>query len=235
MTKRRGTKQAKGAQSAGARSGTETTRADPVAPVVSGGELASVDLLGLASTSMRLYGEWARVMVGASERELPAKDSRFADSAWREHPLYMRLAQAYLAFCEAADKVAEGRPHWRGRERARFLTSIITSPLAPTNTLVGNPAALRRVFETGGISLLEGSIVSCRSAALNGGSGAAVKGAVPPARPDRHRCSARRSPPRVPCIAANARSPARDSRRRRACAYAKSRALLGAKSVQRIP
>ena len=110
----------------------------------------------LATESMRLYGEWARTMLGTSEREIPAKDPRFADPAWRDNPLYRRLGQGYLAFCEAADRLAEGNPDWRKRERTKFLTGILTSSLAPTNTLLGNPAALKRFYETGGKSLVAG-------------------------------------------------------------------------------
>ena len=114
-------------------------------------------LSGLFGLSRQLYGEWARVMLGLSEREVPAKDPRFADPAWRDHPMYKRLGQGYLAFCQAVDRLAESRPDWRGRERARFLGGVVTSSLAPTNTLLGNPAALKRVFETGGASLVDGT------------------------------------------------------------------------------
>ena len=46
---------------------------------------------------------------------------------------------------------------WRTRERARFAAGILTSSLAPTNTLPGNPAALKRAIETGGGSLVAGA------------------------------------------------------------------------------
>ena len=111
---------------------------------------------GLAGATIKLYGEWARTMVGMNEREVPAKDPRFADPAWRENPVYRRLGQGYLAFCEAADRLAEDNPHWRGRVRNRFLTGVLTSTLAPTNTLLGNPAALKHAFETRGASLADG-------------------------------------------------------------------------------
>jgi polyhydroxyalkanoate synthase len=112
---------------------------------------------GLIGATTQLYGEWARIMLGLSERELPAKDPRFADSAWRDHPLYRRLGQGYMAFCQAADQLAESRPDWKARERARFLSGVVTSSLSPTNTLLGNPAALKRAFETGGGSLIDGT------------------------------------------------------------------------------
>jgi polyhydroxyalkanoate synthase len=110
----------------------------------------------LASATMRLYGEWAGVMLGASGREVPTKDPRFADPAWRDNPLYRRLGQGYLAFCDAADALAGDNQDWRKRERAKFLTGILTSSLAPSNTLLGNPGALKRVFETGGMSVVAG-------------------------------------------------------------------------------
>ena len=110
----------------------------------------------IARESLRLYQEWLHIIWGTSEREIPAKDLRFADSGWRESPIYRRLAQGYLSFCEAVDAVVDENPDWRKRERARFLTGILTSGMAPTNTLWGNPAAVKRAYETGGASLLQG-------------------------------------------------------------------------------
>ncbi|HEU0203770.1 MAG TPA: alpha/beta fold hydrolase [Burkholderiaceae bacterium] len=112
--------------------------------------------LSFANESLRLYNEWARTMLGLSDREVPAKDPRFSDPVWRENPLYKTWGQGYLAFCEAVDRLAAHSPDWRKRERAKFLTGILTSALSPTNTLVGNPAALKRFYETGGMSLLDG-------------------------------------------------------------------------------
>lgn len=94
----------------------------------------------LASATMRLYAEWARVLVGRSGRELSPKDPRFSDPAWREHPVYRRLGQGYLAFCDAAEALAGESKDWRIRERTKFLTGIVTSSLAPGNTLLANPA-----------------------------------------------------------------------------------------------
>jgi polyhydroxyalkanoate synthase subunit PhaC len=41
-------------------------------------------------------------------------------------------------------------------DRARFALTFMTETLAPTNTLLGNPAAVKRAFETGGMSLVRG-------------------------------------------------------------------------------
>jgi polyhydroxyalkanoate synthase subunit PhaC len=111
----------------------------------------------LAKESLQLYADWARTLLGRNQREVPAKDPRFADPAWREHPLYRRLGQGYLAFSETVDRLAESNPHWRKRERAKFLGGVLTSTLAPSNTLLGNPAALKRALETGGGSLVAGA------------------------------------------------------------------------------
>ena len=118
---------------------------------------SAMNPLTAARESARLYGEWLKIMTGKSAREVPAKDWRFADPAWRDHPMYKRLAQGYLAFCDAIDRVVDDNPDWRKRERARFLTGILTSAMAPTNTLIGNPAALKKAFETGGRSLVRGT------------------------------------------------------------------------------
>ena len=152
----------------------DTLAEDPVAPEAerlgAGHEirqlaLADIELepgsapraAALASSAIRLYGEWAGIMLGMSGREVPSKDSRFADPAWRDNPLYRRLGQGYLAFCDAADTLAGDNKDWRKRERAKFLTGILTSSLAPTNTSSATPAALKRVFETGGMSMLAGA------------------------------------------------------------------------------
>jgi polyhydroxyalkanoate synthase len=110
----------------------------------------------IARESTRLYGEWVKIMIGTSDRDVPARDWRFSDPAWRDNPVYKRLAQGYLAFCESVDKVVDNNPDWRKRERAKFLAGILTSAMAPTNTLLGNPAALKRAYETCGASLLKG-------------------------------------------------------------------------------
>ncbi|HTQ01638.1 MAG TPA: hypothetical protein VMN56_20140 [Casimicrobiaceae bacterium] len=140
-----------------------------VAEIVGGGEdvgmlstrslieaATAMNPLAMARETARLYGEWLKIVVGKSAREVPAKDWRFADPTWRDHPIYKRTAQGYLAFCDAIDKVVDDNPDWRKRERARFLTGILTSAIAPTNALIGNPAALKKAYETGGKSLVRG-------------------------------------------------------------------------------
>ena len=120
---------------------------DGAADIVGGGEdvgvisprslieaATSMNPMAVARKSARLYGEWLNIVLGRSDREVPVKDWRFADPTWRAHPRYKRTAQGYLAFCDAIDRVIDGNPDWRKRERSRFLTGILTSAMAPTNT-----------------------------------------------------------------------------------------------------
>ena len=68
------------------------------------------------------------------------------------------MAQTYLSTCRAADNLVDGidEENWQRAEKARFLMGIVTSAAAPTNTLIGNPAALKRAFDTSGKSLVRG-------------------------------------------------------------------------------
>ena len=57
----------------------------------------------------------------------------------------------------------------RDAERARFVVSLFVDAMAPTNTLGGNPAALKRALDTGGTSLLRGLENFVSDLARNGG------------------------------------------------------------------
>jgi polyhydroxyalkanoate synthase len=66
--------------------------------------------------------------------------------------------QAYLALCTSLDAAVQAADiDWRDKERARFIVSVLTSTAAPTNTLVGNPAAIKRAVDSGGLSLARGT------------------------------------------------------------------------------
>ncbi len=57
----------------------------------------------------------------------------------------------------------------RNRERAQFVVSLWTQALSPSNTLIGNPAALKRAVDTGGGSLVKGLRNMLRDLARNKG------------------------------------------------------------------
>ena len=111
----------------------------------------------IAVQAMQLTAELTRIITGASEIEPEKGDRRFTDPAWADNPFYRRLMQTYLAWRAAMRKTAvESSPDWKRTELERFLITLLTEALAPTNTLAGNPAALKRTFETGGVNLVRG-------------------------------------------------------------------------------
>ena len=111
----------------------------------------------LYSGYWRLAGDLAGIAVGASPVSPAADDWRFQDRAWTEHPYYRRLGQAYTASCAVADEMLDDLARsGRATPAARFLLTILETAAAPTNTLLGNPAAVKRAYETGGLSLLRG-------------------------------------------------------------------------------
>ena len=84
-------------------------------------------------------------------------DKRFADPAWRDQPLYRATLHGYRAWSNAlAGFVEHSALDGKSKERAQFVTSLVTDALAPTNTLAGNPAALRKLVESGGASVVAG-------------------------------------------------------------------------------
>jgi len=87
----------------------------------------------------------------------PVKDRRFGDSAWQDNPFYRIAMHTYMAWCDAVSGfISRSVMDERSKERAQFFTSLVTDALAPTNTLLGNPAALRKTVESGGASLVSG-------------------------------------------------------------------------------
>jgi polyhydroxyalkanoate synthase len=101
--------------------------------------------------------EVGRIAVGNSRLAPDAKDKRFADPAWRESAAYRALAQSYLAWGEALNRfVDQADMDKRDADRSRFVISLLVDAMAPTNSLAGNPAALKKLVDTGGASLLHG-------------------------------------------------------------------------------
>jgi polyhydroxyalkanoate synthase len=108
----------------------------------------------------RLLRDWVAIARGTDEHRPAPRDKRFADPAWSDNPVYRRLAQGYLALGSQLGRLVDeyevDAEDWHDAERARFAVTLLTSALSPTNTLPGNPAALKRAFDTGGRSLARG-------------------------------------------------------------------------------
>jgi polyhydroxyalkanoate synthase len=114
----------------------------------------------LAREAARLGRDTVHILRGTDEIAPPPKDKRFADPAWALNPGYRRLAQSYVALSDALRRLVDdyetSGPDWREVEQARFVLNAYLSALSPTNTLLGNPAALKRAFDTGGRSVVRG-------------------------------------------------------------------------------
>jgi polyhydroxyalkanoate synthase len=107
---------------------------------------------GAATMAHALGGEGGDAVV------TPARtDRRFKDPSWQQNPVYFGLQQGYLLWSrfmrDLVDAADLDRPTAR---KAHFAVDAMIDALAPTNTLLGNPAALRKAVETGGGSVAQG-------------------------------------------------------------------------------
>jgi polyhydroxyalkanoate synthase len=123
----------------------------------------------LASEVLRWGSEEARVVAGVSTLTPDAKDRRFSDPAW-SHPVWRRVAQSYLATrASVLGTVDQLGLDQKSADRARFALSQLTEASAPTNVLIGNPAALKRAVGTRGRSLVDGGRHFAHDVRRNGG------------------------------------------------------------------
>lgn len=112
-------------------------------------------------TFMQHIGSFGRNVVdivgGGAKFAPQPKDRRFADSAWQKSPVYRRLMQGWLAFQTEVHgfiKSLDLDPVEHGR--AMLVADIMIDAVAPTNTFVGNPSAVKLALDTGGTSLVQG-------------------------------------------------------------------------------
>jgi polyhydroxyalkanoate synthase subunit PhaC len=102
-------------------------------------------------------------------------DKRFTDPAWQDNPFYRTWMQTYLAWCNGLGQLVDNAGlEAADAQRARFGLGLLTDALAPTNTLLGNPTALRRFFDTGGASAVRGLTHMLEDIASNHGMPAQV-------------------------------------------------------------
>ena len=133
---------------------------------------SAVELLSPAEAARQLpwfISELTKIATGQSELEYGAKDARFKDPTWTANPAYRGLGLTYRLFEEWAGRMAGAvEASWEQNARASYLANIMTAALSPTNFLPTNPAALKRAFETGGLSLFSGAQNMLRDLASGG-------------------------------------------------------------------
>ena len=111
----------------------------------------------LAKNSKKFAGKVVDILKGTEEFEELKGDRRFNDPTWEESAVYHRLKQAYLAWDESLGELVDDLTlEPADRRRAQFFKEVITSSLAPTNFLLSNPKAMKKMVETRGLSLLKG-------------------------------------------------------------------------------
>lgn len=97
------------------------------------------------------------IVAGRSELEAGKRDRRFTNASWQESGYYRRLLQAYLALDESFSEWMQDMDlNELDEQKTRFLLSVLSDTLAPTNNLLGNPAALKKLRATRGGSLVQG-------------------------------------------------------------------------------
>ena len=146
---------------------------DRVDPVGFGRALAigAVSLLRHPISTAGAIGRWANgalVATGVSAARavgapsegpmpLPAKDRRFGDTTWTENALFFWLLQHHLLREQLAKElVAIAGLEETTERKARMASQLLVDALAPTNFFLTNPNAIRRAFETGGLSTVRG-------------------------------------------------------------------------------
>ncbi len=114
--------------------------------------------------------EMARVMTGQSTVEPDAKDKRFTDEVWKTNPFYRMYLQSYLTWQQSLNAfINDADLDKKDADRTRFVLSLFADTVAPTNTLLGNPGAMKKMYETGGASLVRGLTHMLEDLANNGG------------------------------------------------------------------
>ncbi|MEL7130503.1 MAG: alpha/beta fold hydrolase [Pseudomonadota bacterium] len=123
-----------------------------------------------AKLAGRMTKENLQILLGRSDRAPEPKDRRFKDPAWTHNPFYKRGLQTFLAMQDNLDQwVGDLKLGELEHARAQFVMGMITDALSPTNSLVGNPMAQKRVIDSGGMSLVKGLKNAYDDLTKNGG------------------------------------------------------------------
>ena len=133
---------------------------------------SAADLLNPAATAGHmpwLTGELLKIATGQSGISFAEGDRRFADATWQDNPFFHLLGQGYRLFEEWTGRMVDAVDGpWDRQARTRHLANIVTAMASPTNFFFTNPAALKRAFETGGMSAVRGGRNMMRDLARGG-------------------------------------------------------------------
>jgi polyhydroxyalkanoate synthase len=124
----------------------------PVAALGAWSRYAAGTLVAAGATGARFAGAKPEGAVPA-----PAKDRRFADNTWEENAFFFGLLQRHLLRERLANELVDvAGLDERSARKARLANQLAIDATAPTNFFWTNPVALRRAFESGGLSVMRG-------------------------------------------------------------------------------
>jgi polyhydroxyalkanoate synthase subunit PhaC len=134
--------------------------------------LAREDLMGAVALMMRevtakpattakhmkaLGDDVVKILKNESDLAPASKDRRFQDITFKYNPIYRMGMQYYLAVQKNVGTwLADLELDELEKARATFVSQMIIDSVSPTNSLIGNPAAMKRAYESGGLSLIKG-------------------------------------------------------------------------------
>jgi polyhydroxyalkanoate synthase subunit PhaC len=112
------------------------------------------------SAAMESWNKTVSRLWGIPVEEDDGSDRRFSAPEWEMNPYYHTLKETYALASEYLLTEAEetdGDADSDEQRRLKFHLKQFVDAMAPVNFLLTNPAALRRVVETGGASVAEGT------------------------------------------------------------------------------
>ena len=124
----------------------------------------------VAEQWLAFMGEMGKIVTGQAEVKPPPGDKRFVDPAWASSGIHKALMQGYLAWGQAVTALVDKVPlEGADAARAKLVTQIFVDAMAPSNSVLGNPAAIREAVDSKGQSLLSGVKNFIGDLANNGG------------------------------------------------------------------
>jgi polyhydroxyalkanoate synthase subunit PhaC len=132
--------------------------ADPGRALPAAAELGTRMWLSAIDAWNDAGARWLGRSGSTAQPHLGAADKRFEAPEWNGNPVYRTLKDLYLLASDFLLKQGEAEDlDPQERERLRFHLQQFVNATSPTLLLLSNPAALRRVVETGGASLADGA------------------------------------------------------------------------------
>ena len=107
-----------------------------------------------------LFHSWNKTIGLEREEWVPVavEDERFLDPEWHQYPAFSMMIQSYLLYTRWLEQAVYDTPGVSKKERrtAAFWIRHWFDAIAPSNFLLANPVALKKLIESGGKSLIKG-------------------------------------------------------------------------------